>query len=152
MHVSMWVFSCGVVKWTGRGSFRAGMKNAKKKAVWERRAKSTEKSCSKWGVPGPAVPLIKMLTLCGGSSISSVLLVPSLAADVTFHLSAHEPTPVLPAMVNGVWGACVCVCLVARGHCMTFQSTEWGYFPKAVLFESLRASLNIIDVVKMAFD
>lgn len=51
---------------------------------------------------GPTVPLIKMLTLGGGSSSSPVLLVPSLAADVTFHLSAHEPTPVSPAMVNGV--------------------------------------------------
>lgn len=104
------------------------------RAVWERRAKSTEKCCSKWGVPGPTVPLIKMLTLGGGSSSSPVLLVPSLAADVTFHLSAHEPTPVSPAVVNGVWCARVRVCLVARGHRLIFQSTEWGYFPKAVLF------------------
>lgn len=104
------------------------------RAEWERRAKSTEKCCSKWGVPAPTVPLIKMLTLGGGSSSSPELLIPSLAADATFHLSAHELTPVSPVMVNGVWCARACMCLIARGHCLIFQSTEWDYFPKAVLF------------------
>lgn len=121
------------VRWNGQGEFLSELiwKMAAG-AGWGRRAKSTEKCCGKRGVPGPAVPLIKMLTVGGGSSSSPVLLVPSLAADVTFHLSAHGPTPVSSASHGVKWGMmCACVRLLGR---LIFQSTEWGYFPKAMLF------------------
>lgn len=105
------------------------------RAEWGRRAKRTEKCCSKWGVPGPTVPLIKMLTLGGGSSSSRVLLVPSLAADVTFDFAAHELTPVSPAVVNGGYGVRVCAsaCLHV-GIVWFFNQLSRAICPKAGLY------------------
>lgn len=127
-------YECFLVVWrNGQGEVLSELTwKMIERAAWERRAKSSEKCCGKLGVPGPTVPLITMLTLGGGSASSPVPFVPSLAADVTFDLSVHELTPVSSAMVNGVRG--VRGCSVARGHCLIFQSSEWGYFPKAVLF------------------
>lgn len=115
------------------------------RAEWGRRAKSTEKCCSKWGVPGPTVPLIKMLTLGGGSSSSRVLLVPSTGSRCDLWPRGTRASQLLsrqPWVNGGMMRACVR--LLGCTWALFDFSIAWvgWFFPKAGLFSSLHASLN----------
>lgn len=112
---------CGGAKWTGRRPLTAHIKMIER-AARRTRAKHPEKCSSKWGVPRPTVPLIKMLTPSEWGAVSLQCRTFSFwHADVNFHLSAHEQTPVSTAPVNEVTYAGVCMrVLVSVCVCMHF--------------------------------
>lgn len=113
---------CGGAKWTGWRPLKAHIKMIER-AAWSTGAKNPEKCFSKWGVPRLTVPLIKMLTPREWSAVSLHCCTFSFwHADVNFHLSAHEQTPVSTALVNEVTCAGVCVCVMAS-VCM--QEPVW---------------------------